>query len=109
MLPQSVAGIPGVWSHLMTFIGGPRACIGYCFALIECVSTPRLIPVVANVILSRMKALLFTLIRAFEFELAVPADDIIKRSLIVQRPLVRYEQEKGSQMPLLVKAYQSAS
>ena len=56
-----------------------------------------------------MKALIFTLVRAFEFELAVPADDIIKRSLIVQRPLVRYEQEKGSQMPLLVKAYQSAS
>ncbi|KAJ7611689.1 cytochrome P450 [Roridomyces roridus] len=53
--------LPGVWGHMLTFLGGPRACIGYRFSLVE------------------MKALLFTLVRAFEFELAVPADDIRKK------------------------------
>ena len=52
---------------------------------------------------SRMKALLFTLIRAFEFELAVPPEDIIKKSSIVQRPLVLSDPQGGNQMPLLLK------
>jgi hypothetical protein len=55
--------------------------------------------------LDRMKALLFTLIRAFEFELAVPAKDIRTKQTIVQRPIVTSEMEYGPQMPLLVKPY----
>lgn len=50
-----------------------------------------------------MKALLFTLVRAFEFELAVPAQDIIKKSFIVQRPLLKSNPKAGNQMPLRVK------
>lgn len=53
----------------------------------------------------RMKALLFTLVRAFEFELAVPAADIGRKISIVQRPMVRSEPGAGAQMPLLVKSY----
>lgn len=53
-----------------------------------------------------MKALVFTLVRAFEFELAVPASEIIKKAAVVQRPLVKSEKEKGSQLPLLLKRYQ---
>ena len=30
--------IPGVWGNILTFIGGSRSCIGYRFALVECVS-----------------------------------------------------------------------
>jgi hypothetical protein len=52
-----------------------------------------------------MKALLFTLVRAFEFELAVPADDIKKKQTIVQRPILASEPEAGNQMPLLIKRY----
>ena len=52
-----------------------------------------------------MKALVFTLVRAFEFELAVPASEIIKKATVVQRPYIRNEVDKGSQMPLLVKRY----
>jgi hypothetical protein len=52
-----------------------------------------------------MKALLFTLVRAFEFELAVPAADIGKKTSVVQRPIVRSEPEGGNQMPLLIKPY----
>ncbi|KAG1855644.1 cytochrome P450 [Suillus subalutaceus] len=86
-LPEVASQVPGVWGHLMTFLGGPRACIGYRFSLVE------------------MKALLFTLVRAFEFELAVPASDIGKRSTIVQRPFLRSDPENKSQLPLLVKPY----
>ena len=38
-LPEAVSNIPGVWSHTLAFLGGPRACIGYRFALAECVSS----------------------------------------------------------------------
>ena len=34
-IPQAAASVPGVWSNIMTFIGGPRACIGYRFAIVE--------------------------------------------------------------------------
>jgi hypothetical protein len=50
-----------------------------------------------------MKALLFTLIRAFEFELAVPPEDITKKSTIVQRPFVISEPQGGNQLPLILK------
>ncbi|KAJ7016830.1 cytochrome P450 [Mycena alexandri] len=79
--------LPGVWGHMLTFLGGPRACIGYRFSLVE------------------TKALLFTLVRAFEFELAVPVDDIGKKSAVVQRPLLKSQPEAGNQMPLLIKPY----
>ncbi|KAJ7272845.1 hypothetical protein C8J57DRAFT_1315331, partial [Mycena rebaudengoi] len=52
-----------------------------------------------------MKALLFTLVRAFELELAVPASDIGKKSSIVQRPIIRSNPDGGNQMPLLIKPY----
>jgi len=86
--PEAAASIPGIWGHMLSFLGGPRACIGYRFALVE------------------MKALLFTLIRAFEFELAVPVEDIGKKSTIVQRPVILSDPAGGSQMPLLLKPVQ---
>ncbi|KAJ7053952.1 cytochrome P450 [Mycena amicta] len=84
--PVSVS-IPGVWGDLMTFIGGPRACIGYRFALVE------------------MKAILFTLIRRLEFDLGVPAEEIgTQATVLVQRPIVLSEVKKGNQLPLRVRA-----
>lgn len=79
--------LPGLWGNMMTFFGGARSCIGYRFALVE------------------IKALLFTLVRAFEFDLAVPVEDLGRKSSIVQRPFVRSEEKKGSQLPLNVKLY----
>ncbi|KAF9484969.1 cytochrome P450 [Pholiota conissans] len=84
-IPEGAASIPGIWGNLMTFIGGPRACIGYRFSLVE------------------MKALLFTLVRAFEFELAVPAGDIGTKSFLVQRPFLKSNPKAGNQMPLILK------
>ncbi len=57
----------------------------------------------ANIFASRMKALLFTLIRAFEFELAVPAEDVAKKTGIFQRPVLLSNPAAGNQMPLLLK------
>lgn len=53
----------------------------------------------------RFKALVFTLIRAFEFNLAVSREDIAKKATIVMRPIVKSEADKGNQMPMLMKAY----
>lgn len=52
-----------------------------------------------------MKALLFTLVRAFEFELAVPSKDIVKKSTVVQRPVLVTDPDGGNQMPLLIKPH----
>ncbi|KAJ7192531.1 cytochrome P450 [Mycena pura] len=84
--PPISNAIPGVWGHMLTFLGGPRSCIGFRFSLVE------------------TKALLFTLLRAFEFELAVPAADIgDKGTAIVVRPILRSDLAAGNQLPLLVK------
>ncbi|KAL0577375.1 hypothetical protein V5O48_004627 [Marasmius crinis-equi] len=80
--------LPGVWGNMMTFLGGARACIGFRFSLVE------------------MKALLFVLVREFEYELGVPKEDLAATtSTVVQRPFVKSEKEKGIQLPLLVKPY----
>ena len=34
-IPNAASSIPGVWANQLTFIGGPRACIGYRFSLVE--------------------------------------------------------------------------
>ncbi|PCH34322.1 cytochrome P450 [Wolfiporia cocos MD-104 SS10] len=86
-IPDTVHGVPGVWSHLMTFLGGPRACIGYRFSIVE------------------MKALVFTLVRALEFELDVSPHDIGKQGAAVRRPIVKSEKHKGSRLPMRVKLY----
>lgn len=87
-IPEASSTIPGVWGNMLTFLGGPRACIGYRFALIE------------------MKVLLFILIRAFDFDLAVPSKDILKKSSgIVSKPVLATDPDHLNQMPLLIKPF----
>ncbi|CAE6422736.1 unnamed protein product [Rhizoctonia solani] len=50
-LPNAVKDMPGVWGHVLTFLHGPHACIGFRFAVEE------------------MKMLLYALVRAFEFDI----------------------------------------
>lgn len=50
-----------------------------------------------------MKALIFTLVRAFEFELGVAPEEIGKRRSVVTRPYLKSEAENGNQMPLIIK------
>ncbi|KAH9965560.1 cytochrome P450 [Lactifluus volemus] len=84
-LPEAVHGFPSVYGHLSTFSAGPHACIGYRFTIAE------------------VKALLFTLVRAFEFELALPADDIVCKSGAVSHPVVASNPAVGRQLPLLIR------
>ncbi|KAI8989048.1 cytochrome P450 [Trametes punicea] len=87
--PELTATLPGVWGHLLAFLGGPRACIGYRFSLVE------------------TKAILFALVRAFEFELAVPVVDIAVKSVPLQRPSLRSAPDEEFQLPLIVKPYKA--
>ena len=50
-----------------------------------------------------MKALLFTIIRAFEFEPVVPAEDVGKRMSVVTRPFLVSEPHAGNQLPVYIK------
>ncbi|KAJ6506844.1 cytochrome P450 [Mycena sanguinolenta] len=84
--PPAASAIPGVWGHMLTFLGGTRSCIGFRFAVVE------------------MKVLLFTLVRAFEFDLAVPIADVGKKgTAIVQRPILHSDRAAGNQLPLVAK------
>ncbi|PBK83174.1 cytochrome P450 monooxygenase [Armillaria gallica] len=87
-IPEAVHAIPGVWGNMMTFLGGPRSCIGYRFSIAE------------------MKVILFTIVREFEMELAVPYEDIISKASAVQRPVLKSSPKDGPQMPIFVKIYQ---
>ena len=54
----------------------------------------------------RMKALLFVLLRTFDFELAVPKEDIVKKRGLLLRPVVLSEPDVGNQLPLFVKLHE---
>jgi len=89
-IPDVAASVPGVWANLMTFVGGPRACIGYRFSIVE------------------TKALLFTLVRAFEFDLAISGKDIgTKPHNGSQRPVLLTDPNNSNEMPLLVRPVSS--
>ncbi|KIO34086.1 hypothetical protein M407DRAFT_16999 [Tulasnella calospora MUT 4182] len=87
--PRS-AEIPGVFSGVLSFFGGPRSCIGYRFALME------------------MKVLIFALIPTLSFELPENPPLIEKKSQIVTRPAIRQADGKyKNSMPLRVKLVHS--
>ncbi len=100
-----------MWGHLLTFLGGPHACIGYRFSLVEYVIFVLVLALSAScdslilAYMHRMKALVYTLVRNFEFEFAVPEEDIKASGTFIQRPALRSEAEKGAQLPLLIRPY----
>ncbi|KAI0684490.1 cytochrome P450 monooxygenase [Cytidiella melzeri] len=83
-LPETVtnARITGIYSHLMTFLGGTRSCIGFKLAEIE------------------MKVILSVLIGNFKFSLS--DKDIYWNMALIVYPTVGKTDEK-SQLPLLVE------
>ncbi|KAF9565114.1 cytochrome P450 [Agrocybe pediades] len=84
-LPDAVsqAHLPGVYSNLMTFLGGGRACIGFKFSQLE------------------MKVILSLLIENFRFSLS--DKEIYWQMFGVSAPTVRNSAESGSQLPLIVE------
>ncbi|GAA5992389.1 hypothetical protein JCM10908_000458 [Rhodotorula pacifica] len=81
---RKIEGGAGVWSNLLTFIAGPRSCIGYKFAVLE------------------LKAILSVLVDTFQFDLREPDFKVERRSIIVTRPLVKGEEADGNKLPLRV-------
>lgn len=78
--------IPGVYSSLLTFLGGPRACIGYRFALYE------------------MKVIIFALLRHVAFERQSPEPPVEKGPTLITRPIIRAADGSiTNTMPLSVK------
>jgi hypothetical protein len=71
------------------------------------------ISIMSNVFLNllclciRTKALLFTLIRAFEIDLAVSPTDLGSRATSIQRPILLTDPNNSNQMPLLVRPVSS--
>ncbi|KAJ7822605.1 cytochrome P450 [Mycena leptocephala] len=87
-LPEAVRANPSVYGHLFSFYAGGHSCIGHRYAVME------------------QKALLFSLIRSFEFQNALPPDAIGRTSgTSLSRPIVLSQREKGTQMPLIVRSY----
>lgn len=85
--PTKKSGMP---LHLMSFISGPRACIGNRFALAEA------------------KALLITLILAFEFS-PVEGNHIAAKQAVVMRAFVKEQASEGFQLPLHVRRVAQAT
>ncbi|KAI0720771.1 cytochrome P450 [Cerioporus squamosus] len=86
-LPKAVenASLPGVYSNMMTFVGGGRSCIGFKFAQIE------------------MKVILSTLLANFTF--ALSEKPIVWNVSAITFPSVSKESEKA-EMWLRVGRYQ---
>ncbi|KAI0056668.1 cytochrome P450 [Artomyces pyxidatus] len=83
--PQSVsdARIPGIYSNMMTFIGGGRACIGFKFSQLE------------------MKVVLAQLIRSFRFSLTQA--EVVWRFGGLTTPSVKGLNNVTPQMPMLLE------
>lgn len=114
----------------MSFLSGPHACIGYRFSIVECVPVtlqshtfayclhvlclldlpaPLLCKLITDfsshlALVFRMKYLLFTMIRSFEFELAISPEDIGRKTSVVGRPFIASNPAAGTQLPVLIRA-----
>ncbi|KAF8957107.1 cytochrome P450 [Flammula alnicola] len=84
-LPDALihAHLPGIYSHLMTFIGGGRACIGFKFSQLE------------------MKVVLLLLIESFRF--SPTKDEIAWQMAALTIPIVVGRKPDVPQLPLLVE------
>ncbi|KAF9446154.1 cytochrome P450 [Macrolepiota fuliginosa MF-IS2] len=83
-LPKAVesARIPGIYSHLMSFSGGGRSCIGFKFSQLE------------------MKVVLSVLISSFKFSKS--EKEISWRMNNIAGPVVTGEEERHPQLPVVM-------
>ncbi|KAG5635672.1 hypothetical protein H0H81_010449 [Sphagnurus paluster] len=78
-LPQALADarVPGIYSNLMTFFGGGRACIGFKFSQLE-------MKVVLSTLISQFR---FSPSREIEWKMTVVSTPWVKGSMVSQLPL----------------------
>ncbi|KAJ7813896.1 cytochrome P450 [Mycena olivaceomarginata] len=109
-LPPSVhvAGVPGAFSHMLTFLGGNRSCIGMKFAEIELSALPPpslspFRPNLSNPPSLSVETILIALVEEFEFAPAPGHEEIKWRLSLVQTPaLPGREHVDEPELPLLV-------
>ncbi|KAF8966234.1 cytochrome P450 [Flammula alnicola] len=84
-LPETLihAHLPGIYSHLMTFLGGSRACIGFKFSQLE------------------MKVVVLLLIESFRF--SPTKKEIAWQMTGITTPIVVGSKSEVPQLPLLVE------
>ncbi|XP_006462834.1 hypothetical protein AGABI2DRAFT_179443 [Agaricus bisporus var. bisporus H97] len=84
-LPETVAGahMPGVYSHVMTFLGGGRACLGFKFSQLE------------------MKVVLSVLLASFRFG-KFKSKPVVWKMTGIASPMVEGGDGKSRELPLLL-------
>ncbi|KAG9013822.1 hypothetical protein FRB94_000802 [Tulasnella sp. JGI-2019a] len=85
-LPDTVSEVPTLYGNTLSFNYGARGCIGWRMAVLE------------------VKALLFALVRTFNFDID-PTLRIAVKMVLAARPVVVGEEDKGPQLPLRVSLY----
>ncbi len=88
-------------------MGGQHACLGYRFSLNECVLILlfRTLTRADAFGFCRTKVAVFTLLRAFELELGLPAEDVGRTPTMLMRPMRLSDPEAGPQLPMLIRPY----
>ncbi|KAG8815297.1 hypothetical protein FRC17_000750, partial [Serendipita sp. 399] len=81
--------LPGAWSGMLTFLVGPRSCLGYRLAVFE------------------MKVLLMAFVRAFEFEFIEPVETRMSPATI--QPRVVSRPQEGACLPLRIRPVLTAN
>ncbi|GAA5983125.1 hypothetical protein JCM11641_004921 [Rhodosporidiobolus odoratus] len=81
---RKIEGKVGVYSGMMTFLHGQRACIGWKFGMYQ------------------MKAILSVLLDDFKFRLRTDDLQISHRTQMITRPFVVGEEDDGQKLPLRV-------
>jgi cytochrome P450 len=101
-IPDKAKEIHG-YAHLLTFVDGPRTCLGKQFAITEFKVGSSILAISGRVDLTRcIQVVLATLIRHYEFRLRDGADTKFEKVLgILFRPKIAGEE--GSKVPILVK------
>jgi cytochrome P450 len=74
--------LPGAWSGMLTFLVGPRSCLGYRLAVFE------------------MKILMMAFIRNFEFEIVEPIETRMSATI---QPRIKSRPEEGACMPMRIR------
>ncbi|BGP14403.1 hypothetical protein JCM10213_004526 [Rhodosporidiobolus nylandii] len=81
---KKIEGKVGVYSGMMTFLHGQRACIGWKFGMYQ------------------MKAILSVLLDDFEFRLREDDLKVAHRTQMITRPFVVGEEDDGQKLPLRI-------
>ena len=90
---------------MLTFLGRLHRCITYWFSLIEYVSIPNITGYPDKwFVIYRLKALLFMLIRVFEFELTVP---VVAKESQPQSSIAKVTSEHYKFLGLILSVHQS--